>query len=74
MTPLGPFSQLSNQGQQMHNFPSDGEHWLKQAKSFRRQAEETKHPPAKETLLKIAESYEDIAEQMEARASRKPTV
>jgi hypothetical protein len=57
----------------MHHFPSDGERWLKQANSFRSQAEETEHPPAKETLLKIAQSY-DIVQQMEARAGRKPTV
>ena len=53
----------------MHHFPSDGEHWLNQAEVFRRQAEETEHPPAKETLLKIAQSYEDIAQQMEAGLS-----
>jgi hypothetical protein len=58
----------------MHHFPSDGEHWVRQAKALRSQAEEIEHPPAKETLLKIAESYEEIAEQMEAGASRKPTV
>jgi hypothetical protein len=55
----------------MHHFPTDGEHWLGQAKALRRQAEETKHPPAKETLLSIAQSYEDIANQLGPGVSRK---
>jgi pyruvate-formate lyase len=69
-TRLVLFSQLSEQGQQMHHFPSDAEHWLKEAKALRGQAEETEHRSARETLLKIAQSYEEIAQQMEAAASR----
>jgi hypothetical protein len=45
----------------------DAEYWLGRAEEARVQANQTRDPDAKRTLLEIAENYQQLAEQAEAR-------
>ena len=45
----------------------DAEYWLGRAEEARAQANQTRDPDAKRTLLEIADNYQQLAEQAEAR-------
>jgi hypothetical protein len=45
----------------------DTEYWLARADEARAHATEMRDPDAKRTLLEIAENYQQLAEQAEAR-------
>jgi hypothetical protein len=45
----------------------DTEYWLGRAEEARAQASEMRDPDARRTLLEIAENYQQLAEQAEAR-------
>jgi hypothetical protein len=45
----------------------DAEYWLERAEEARAQASEMHDPDAKRTLLEIAENYQQLADQAEAR-------
>ncbi len=49
------------------------DYWRSRARELREDAEHIQHPPTKQTLLDIAQSYEEMAQQMEAQASRPKT-
>jgi hypothetical protein len=48
-------------------------HWRKRAEETRRLANKLADPTAKQTVMQIAESYEQLAIMAEARALRRPT-
>ena len=50
----------------------DPEHWRRRAEESRRVAEQLDDPVAKQTMLDIASSYEQLASLAEARAAKKP--
>ena len=45
----------------------DTEYWVARAEEARAQASEMRDPDARRTLLEIAENYQQLAEQAEAR-------
>jgi hypothetical protein len=46
----------------------DAKHWRARAEEARAHAEQLSDPVARQTMLKIAEEYEKLAQQAEARA------
>jgi hypothetical protein len=49
----------------------DADHWRRRAREARALAEHLEDPPAKTTMLEIAESYERLAMLVEKRARSK---
>ncbi len=49
------------------SFINDPKHWRERAEQMRTIAEETHNPLAKETMLRIAQDYEHLAQRAEAR-------
>lgn len=51
----------------MPSLLSNAKHWLQRAQETRRLAESISDPEAKQTLLKIAEEYERLAQRAASR-------
>lgn len=69
---LEPVSKLRGFDRMREPILDDPEHWRRRAEETRRVAEQLDDPVAKQILLDIANSYDQLAKSAEARRASKP--